>query len=86
MKRLLVGLVLLGIGAGAVGLGFYLGWFRIRSASADDKSNLTFSRDTDKFQKDSKTAVANVQDVGRHRLAEALSGAGDAASRGFKQQ
>jgi hypothetical protein len=63
MKRLVLVLVLLG--AGAVGLGFYLGWFRVGSDSADGKSNVTLSVDTDKFQEDGKKAVANVQDLGR---------------------
>jgi hypothetical protein len=63
MKRLLYVLVL--VGAGAVALGFYLGWFHVGSDTADGKSNVTLSVDTDKFQKDRKTAVADVQDAGR---------------------
>jgi GH24 family phage-related lysozyme (muramidase) len=63
MKRLLFVLVL--VGAGIVGLGFYQGWFHIGSDKADGKSNVTLSVDTDKFQQDRKTAVASVQGVGR---------------------
>jgi hypothetical protein len=63
MKRLLFVLVL--IGAGAVGFGFYRGWFHLGSDQADGKSNVTLSMDTGKFQEDRKTAVANVQGVGR---------------------
>ncbi len=63
MKRFLFVLVL--VGAGAVGLGFYLGWFHLGSDNANGKSNVTLSVDTDKFQEDRKTAVANVQSVGR---------------------
>jgi hypothetical protein len=63
MKRLLFVLALVGVGV--VGLGFFLGWFHIGSDNADGKSNVTFSVDTDKFHQDEKTAVANVQDVGR---------------------
>lgn len=63
MKRFIFVLMLLG--AGAVGMGFYLKWFNVASESGSGKSNVTISMDTDKIHKDSKTAVANVQDVGR---------------------
>jgi hypothetical protein len=63
MQRLLFLLVLVGIGV--VGLGFYLGWFHIGSDSADGKSNVTLSVDGDKFREDRKTAAGNVQDLGR---------------------
>ncbi len=62
MKRLFFVLVL--VGAGIVGLGFYQGWFQIGSDNADGKSNVTLSVDTDKFQEDRKTAQEKVQDVG----------------------
>jgi hypothetical protein len=62
MKRLFFVLVL--VGAGIVGLGFYQGWFHIGSDKADGKSNVTLSMDTDKFQEDRKTAQDKVQDVG----------------------
>jgi len=71
MKRFLFVLVL--IGAGVVGLGFYLGWFHIGSENADGKSNVTLSVDTDKFQADGKTAVANVQDAG-HKIKDRVAG------------
>ena len=63
MQRFLFLLVLVGIGV--VGLGFYLGWFHIGSDSADGKSNVTLSVDEDKFREDRKTAAGNVQDLGR---------------------
>ncbi len=63
MKRLLFVLVL--VGAGAVGLGLYLGWFHIGSDNADGNSSVTLSVDKDKIQKDEKTAVAEVRDLGR---------------------
>ena len=71
MRKILVVLVLLV--AGVVALGFYLEWFHVGSDSADGKSNVTLSVDTDKFQEDRKTAVANVQDVGR-QLTNRVSG------------
>lgn len=63
MKRFLCVLALVGVGI--VGLGFYQGWFRLKSDNADGKSNVNLSVDTKKFQEDRKAAVANVQDVGR---------------------
>jgi hypothetical protein len=57
--------VLVVVGAGIVGLGFYQGWFQVASDKADGKSNVTLSMDTEKFQKDEKTAVADVQGLGR---------------------
>jgi len=71
MQRLLFVLVL--VGAGAVGLGFYLGWFHIGSDNADGKSNVTLSVDTDKFQEDSKTAAADVKDLG-HKVKDKVAG------------
>ena len=62
MKRFLFVLVL--FGAGAVGLGFYQGWFHIESDKADGKSNITLSMDRDRFQEDRKTAQEKVHDVG----------------------
>lgn len=53
------------VGAGIVGLGFFLGWFHVGSDTTDGKQNVTLSVDTDKFQEDRKSAVANVQDLGR---------------------
>jgi hypothetical protein len=48
-----------------VGTGFYRGWFSFKSDSADQKSNVTFSLDTEKFQADRKSVVASAQDLGR---------------------
>jgi hypothetical protein len=62
MKGLLFVLVLLV--AGAVGLSFYMGWFHIGSDSADGKSNVTLTVDTEKFQEDRKTAEEKVQHLG----------------------
>jgi hypothetical protein len=74
MKRLLLVLVL--VGAGTVGLGFYLGWFHVGSDNADGKSNVTLSVDKDKFQKDENTAVANVQNMGR-QIRDKVAGPGE---------
>lgn len=63
MKGFLIVLVLLV--AGGVGLAFYREWLSVDSDKADGKSNVTLSVDTDKMHADEKTAVANVQDVGR---------------------
>jgi hypothetical protein len=63
MKRFLCVLVL--VGACAVGLGFYLGWFHIGSRSTDGKSKVTFSVDTEKFQEDKKTAEEKIQHLGQ---------------------
>lgn len=63
MKRFLFVLAL--IAAGAIGFGFFQRWFHVESDKADGRSNVTLSVDTAKFKEDSKTAVANVQDVGR---------------------
>jgi GH24 family phage-related lysozyme (muramidase) len=71
MKRLLLVLVL--VVAGIVGLGFYQGWFHIGSDKADGKSNVTLSVDTDKFQEDRKTAVAEVKDLG-HQIKDRVAG------------
>jgi hypothetical protein len=69
-------LVLVMVGTGIVGLGFYRGWFQFDSDNSDGKSNVTLTMDTDKFQKDRKTAVANVQDAGR-QLKDKVTGPGE---------
>jgi hypothetical protein len=71
MKLLLFVLIL--IGAGIVGLGFYRGWFHVGSDNADGKSNVTLSVDKDKFQEDSKTAVAEVKGLG-HQTKDRVAG------------
>jgi hypothetical protein len=62
MKRLLFLLVLIAIGI--VGLGFYRGWFKIGTDSADGNSNVTLTVNKEKFQEDKKEAVAEVHGVG----------------------
>jgi len=55
--------------AGVAGLGFYQGWFHLSTDSADDKSNVTFSVDQDKFKKDEEKAKEKVQELG-HQVKE----------------
>jgi hypothetical protein len=55
--------------AGVAGLGFYQGWFHLSTDSADDKSNVTFTVDQDKFKKDEEKAKEKVQDLG-HQVKE----------------
>jgi len=74
MKRLLF-LILL-IGVGIIGLGFYRGWFQVGSDSADGKSNVTLSVNKDKFQDDKKEAVADVQGLG-HKAKEKVAGSSE---------
>jgi len=54
-------IVLLLIVAGAVGLGFYRGWFHLTSDGAADKSNITLTVDKDKVQQDKQKARDTVQ-------------------------
>ena len=63
MQRIFFVLVL--FVAGAAALGFYRGWFHVESDDADGTSNVTLSVDKEKIEQDRKTAVADVQDVGR---------------------
>jgi len=58
--------------AGIVGLGFYQGWFHLSTDSADDKSNVTFTMDQDKFKKDEEKAKEKIQDLG-HQVKEKTS-------------
>src|SRR3954447_11330311 len=69
MKRLVC--VLLVIGAGVIGLGFYQGWFYVGSESADGQSHVTLSVDRDKFQEDEKRTVDKVKGIGRPILNKA---------------
>jgi hypothetical protein len=71
MKRLFFVLIL--IGAGIAGLGFYRGWFHFGSENDDGKSNVTLSVDTNKFQEDSNTAVAKVKGLG-HQIKDKVAG------------
>ncbi len=71
MKRLLLALVF--VAAAIVALGFYQGWFHVGSDETDGKSNVTVSVDTEKFQQDSKTAVAKVKDLGHQNKDKAAT-------------
>jgi hypothetical protein len=69
MSRLLIVLVLILVGA--LGVGFYMKWFGVESASADGKSNVTFTVDTNRIRADEKRAVGAVQDLGRQATTKA---------------
>ena len=69
MSRLLVVLVLILVGV--LGLGFYLRWFGVESQSADGKSNVTFTVDTDRMRADEKRAVGAVKDLGHSTTTKA---------------
>jgi hypothetical protein len=60
MKGLLVVLVLLLVGIAS--LGFYRVWFTLSSDNTDDKSNVTFTVDQDKFKEDEEMAKEKAQD------------------------
>jgi hypothetical protein len=57
-------IVLLLLVVGVVGFGFYRGWFRAASHSADGKADVTITVDKDKVQSDAKDAKAKVQGAG----------------------
>ena len=61
MKRLLFVLVLLVVGA--VGLGFYLGWWHFSSGGADGKPGATITVDQDKIEADKKAAQEKVKEL-----------------------
>ncbi len=63
MKRLLVVFALVVVGV--VGLGFYLGWFRLSTDSGDQKTSITVTVDQDRIQEDKGKAKEKVEDVGR---------------------
>ena len=69
MTRLLVVLVLILVGT--LGLGLYMRWFGVESASADGKSNVTFTVDTDRIRADEKRAVGAVRDLGHQATPKA---------------
>jgi hypothetical protein len=77
MKSILCVLVLLG--AGVVGLGFYRGWFSIGSERDDGKPRVTLSVDPEKFQEDRKKAEEKIQHLG-HKVATAKSTDGTVVS------
>jgi hypothetical protein len=62
MNRFLVVLVLLVIAV--VGLGFYMGWFRLSSDQKDEKTNINLTIDEDKFRKDKDRMIEKVQEAG----------------------
>ena len=63
MNRFLVVLLLLVIAV--VGLGFYMGWFRLSSDHTDDKTNFNLTIDEDKFRKDKDRMIEKVQEAGQ---------------------
>jgi cell division protein FtsX len=63
MKGFLVVLVLL-VTCG-VGLGFYLGWFRLSADREGQKTNVTISVDQEKIRKDEEKAKEKVQQAGQ---------------------
>jgi hypothetical protein len=67
VKGFLIVIVL--VAAGVVGLGFYLGWFRVSSGGGGGESNVTLTVDTDKIQEDANKAQEKVHDLG-HRVKE----------------
>ena len=74
MKRLLGVLLLLVVGI--VGMGFYLGWFRLSTDSKDDNTNVTFTVDEDKFHDDKEKAKDKMQDLG-HKAKDNVAGPGE---------
>jgi len=63
MGRLLIVLVLVGIGV--AGLGYYLGWFRVNSTNAEGQTKITLTVDQKKIQADEKRALEKVRNVGQ---------------------
>lgn len=63
MRRLLV--VLAVLLAGIIGLGFYQGWFRVSTASTDDKVDTTITIDKDKIQADEQKAKEKMHNIGQ---------------------
>jgi hypothetical protein len=63
MKGFFVVLVLLV--AGVVGLGFYLGWFRLSTDRTEQKTNITITVDQDKIREDEEKAKEKVQEAGQ---------------------
>jgi preprotein translocase subunit SecF len=63
MKTLLVLVVLLL--AGIAGLGFYRGWFRLSTNSADQKPSATITVDKEKIHADEEQAREKVQGLGQ---------------------
>jgi len=72
MKRVVMVLIVI-VAVVIVVTAFYRGWVGMTSDSGDQKSNVTFSLDADKFQADRKTAMAGAQDLGR-QIKDKISG------------
>jgi hypothetical protein len=49
-----------------VGLGFYLGWFKMSSRTGTSKPNITLTVDKDKILADKDQAVDRLHDLGHH--------------------
>jgi hypothetical protein len=66
MNRLLVVLVVLAVlVAGALGLGYYLGWFHLSKDGTNHDPNFTITVDRDKIQQDQDKAKETMQGVGQ---------------------
>jgi hypothetical protein len=63
MNRLLFALVL--AVAGVVGLGFYMGWFRVGTDSSDGATHITFTVNSGQIQADENRALEKARDVGQ---------------------
>jgi hypothetical protein len=63
MNRLLFALVL--AVAGVVGLGFYMGWFRVGTDSSDGATHITFTVNSGQIKADENGALERVRDIGQ---------------------
>ncbi len=61
--RILILLVLIGIGIAALGL--YRGWFHVTTENSADKPSVTVTVDKDKIDQDGQTTLDRAQDLGR---------------------
>jgi hypothetical protein len=77
MNRFLI--VLLLLVAGIVGLGYYLGWFRLSTDRTDQKTNITITVDQEKIREDEAKAKEKVQEAGQK--VKARIGAGSEKSK-----
>jgi hypothetical protein len=71
MRGLLAGIVLLGVIV--VAFGFYRGWFHLSTENADQKSNVTFSVDRDKVNKDEEKLKDKAHDL-EHKVMDKTGG------------
>lgn len=51
--------------AAVVGLGFYLGWFRVSTGRENQKTNVTITVDEEKIRQDEQRAKEKVQEAGQ---------------------